>query len=105
MAEVTLDVLCWDHPRCVSPVKAAARAWAKTHPHVRFSIAARPLAAFNDQPVTEVAATAGLLLTAHPMVGRFAHEQALVPLQDVVEATTLAEWAAAWIGGRHESFH
>jgi multiple sugar transport system substrate-binding protein len=104
MAEVTLKVLCWDHPRCVTPVKAAARAWEQTHPQVTFSFAARPLAAFNDQPITEVAATADLLFIDHPMVGRVAQEQALLPLQDLLEETTLAELAADSVGGSHESY-
>jgi multiple sugar transport system substrate-binding protein len=102
---VRLTILCWDHPRCVNPVRAAAAAWEASHPEVRFAVTARPLAAFNDQPLTEIARTADLLFIDHPMVGRAAREEALMPLETLLDRGVLADLAANSIGGSHDSYH
>jgi multiple sugar transport system substrate-binding protein len=104
MGTVELTVLCWDHPRCVAPLKAAATAWRSEHPEVGFEVTARPLAAFNDQPVTEIASTADLLFVDHPMMGRVAQERALLPLEDLVPADTLAALTADSLGASQESY-
>lgn len=101
---VELRVLCWDHPRCVDPVRAAAAAWQRIHPEVRIEVGARPLAAFNDQPVTEIASTADLLFVDHPMVGTVADTQALVPLENLLDAEVLAALTADSIGNSQESY-
>jgi multiple sugar transport system substrate-binding protein len=101
---VQLRVLCWDHPRCVDPVRAAVAAWQRSHPEVRIDVRARPLAAFNDQPVTEIASTADLLVIDHPMVGTVAQTQALVPLEDLLDPEVLAALTADSLGGSQESY-
>jgi|UPI00047C316D multiple sugar transport system substrate-binding protein len=101
---VDLSVLCWDHPRCTSPVSAAAQEWQRLHPGVRISVTARPLASFNDQPLTEIAGSADLLFIDHPMVGSVARTQALLPLGDLVDVDVLDALAGDAIGASHASY-
>lgn len=81
---VRLRGLCWDHPRCVEPMKAAAAAYRLVRPDVVLEWDARPLARFNDQPVWEVDGY-DLIFMDHPMVGAVAERAALVPLDSVVD--------------------
>jgi multiple sugar transport system substrate-binding protein len=99
-----LTVLCWDHPRCVLPMRAAAHEWQRLHPDVRVDVAARPLAAFNDQPVTEIATAADLMFIDHPMVGTLAGTDAVLPLQDLLPAATLSALASDSVAGSHDSY-
>ena len=101
---VDLTVLCWDHPRCTSPVAAAAQEWQRLHPDVRISVTARPLASFNDQPVTEIAGSADLLFIDHPMVGSVEQTRALLPLGDLVGDDVLGALADDAIGASHASY-
>jgi multiple sugar transport system substrate-binding protein len=101
---VELRVLCWDHPRCVDPVTAAVAVWERSHPEIHIDVRARPLAAFNDQPVPEIASTADVLFVDHPMVGTAAQTQALVPLEDLLDAEVLAALTTDSIGGSQESY-
>ena len=104
MPAVDLTVLCWDHPRCTTPVQAAAKHWARLHPLVRLHITARPLAAFNDQPITEIAASADLLFVDHPMVGMAADSGALVPLEGLLDGQVLAALKSDSVGASHDSY-
>jgi multiple sugar transport system substrate-binding protein len=103
-SSVDLSVLCWDHPRCTSPVSAAAREWQRRNPDVRISVTARPLASFNDQPINEIAGSADLLFIDHPMVGSVAQTRALLPLGELVGDDVLAVLAADAIGASHASY-
>lgn len=101
---VDLSVLCWDHPRCTAPVTAAAREWQHHHPGVRLSVTARPLAAFNDQPLTEIAESADLLFIDHPTVGGAADGGALLPLDDLVGEDVLAALSADSVAASHATY-
>jgi len=68
---------------------AAAAAYRAVRPDVELAWAARPLAAFNDQPVWEIEAGFDLVFVDHPMVGAIAGRDALVPLDTVLDATVL----------------
>jgi multiple sugar transport system substrate-binding protein len=105
MRPIRLSILCWDHPRCINPVTAAASAWERRQERVTFAIKTRPLAAFNDQPITDIARSADLLFIDHPMVGRVAQEDVLVPLQRLLGSEVLSKLAADSIGGSHNSYN
>lgn len=100
---MALSILCWDHPRCVSPVRAAAAAWEQQH-GTTITVTARPLAAFNDQPISDIARAADLLFIDHPMVGRVARETALIPLDRLLDPSNLEALRADSIGGSHDSY-
>ncbi|WP_410791844.1 extracellular solute-binding protein [Kribbella sp. C-35] len=100
---MALRILCWDHPRCVNPVRAAAAVWERQH-GTTITVTARPLAAFNDQPISDIARDADLLFIDHPMVGTVAREAALLPLDRLLDASVLETLRADSIGGSHDSY-
>lgn len=105
---VRLRGLCWDHPRCVRPMAAAAEAYRAVRPDVVVEWDARPLARFNDQPVWQVAGGYDLIFVDHPMIGAVAARGALVALDTVldpgeparIEALSVHGDAYAWAGRR-----
>lgn len=103
--QVHLTILCWDRPCCVNPTTAAAAVWERSHENIGFTVRARPLAVFDNQPIVEIARSADLLFIDHPMVGRVADEDALVPMESLVGDAALAALAADSTGGSHHSYH
>lgn len=97
---MTLHGLCWDHERCVAPMRAAAAAWSGTP----VTWDARPLAAFNDQPLEEVADRYDLLFIDHPFVGTAAATGVLAPLDELLAPSELAALAAGAIGPSHAAY-
>ncbi|WP_291415948.1 extracellular solute-binding protein [Actinophytocola sp.] len=96
---VRLRGLCWDHPRCVRPMAAAAEAYRAVRPDVVVEWDARPLARFNDQPVWQVAGGFDLIFVDHPMTGAVAGRDALVPLDTVLDAGELDRVGALSVHG------
>ena len=86
---VRLRGICWDHARCVKPMAAAAAVWRSVR-GVEVAWDARPLSAFNDQPVEELAADYDLIVFDHPMVGAAARAGCLAPLDDLLPDSTSA---------------
>jgi multiple sugar transport system substrate-binding protein len=95
--------LCWDHPRCTRPMAAAAAEWHRRR-GVAVRWAARPLAAFNDQPIAEAAAGYDLVFVDHPMMGETAPTGCLAPLDELIPPPVLAALAADSIGGSHDTY-
>lgn len=102
--EVALRGVGWEHERCMGPMRAAARAWAKLRPGVEIEWSARPLAAFNDEPVEELARRFGLLVVDHPFAGTAARTACLVPFDELLPASVLAERADDSVGRSHASY-
>jgi multiple sugar transport system substrate-binding protein len=100
---VRLRGLCWDHERCVAPMRAAAAAWRERH-GIDVVWDARPLAAFNDQPVDELTDTYDLVFVDHPFVGTAAELGCLVPFDELLGATELEALAAGAVGPSHASY-
>jgi multiple sugar transport system substrate-binding protein len=101
---VTLRGLCWDHERCSSPMVAAATVWLE-RTGVEIEWESRPLAAFNEQPLSEVADRYDLLFIDHPFVGTAAHTGCLAPLDELVDTATLASLEAGSVGPSHAAYH
>ena len=100
---MTLRGLCWDHERCVAPMEAAAAAWAQ-RAGVQIAWEARPLAAFNDQPVSELTADYDLLFVDHPFVGTAAALGCLAALDELLDPSMLGALAAGSAGPSHASY-
>jgi multiple sugar transport system substrate-binding protein len=100
---VRLRGICWDHARCVKPMAAAAAVWRSVR-GVEVAWDARPLSAFNDQPVEELAADYDLIVFDHPMVGAAARAGCLAPLDDLLPDDVLDAHAADTVGGSHASY-
>jgi multiple sugar transport system substrate-binding protein len=103
-APVSLRGLCWDHPRCTEPMAAAAAAWRRLHPHVAVEWEARPLAAFNDQPITEAVRGYDLVFVDHPAIAEAVPSGCLRALDELLPATTLAALAEDSVAGSHGTY-
>ncbi|GIH14262.1 extracellular solute-binding protein [Rugosimonospora africana] len=104
MADIVLRGLCWDHPRCVAPMAAAAHAWSARRPQVTLHWDARPLAAFNDQPVADIIDGYDLVFVDHPTIPEAVGTGCLRPLDGLLDPATLAALARDSLGGSHESY-
>ena len=102
---VELRGLCWDHPRCTEPMAAAAAAWHDRNPHVTITWDARPLAAFNDQPITEAVRGYDLVFVDHPTIPEAVPSGCLRALDELLPAADLAALAADSIAGSHDTYH
>ena len=94
----------WEHERCTGAMRAAARAWAELRPGVAVEWSARPLSAFGDQPLEELARGFDLLVIDHPFVGAAAETACLALLDDLLPESVAAERAADSIGASHASY-
>lgn len=101
---LTLRGICWDHVRCVGPMAAAAALWRSVR-HVEVVWDARPLSAFNDQPVEELTADYDLIVFDHPMVGSAVRAGCLAPLDELLAEDVLARHAIDTVGGSHASYY
>jgi multiple sugar transport system substrate-binding protein len=80
-----LRILGWDNPRCMAPMRAATEHYRELHPHVNFSLTARPLASFNDQPIEALPGEADVVVFDHPMVPQAAAAASLLALDVVAD--------------------
>jgi multiple sugar transport system substrate-binding protein len=101
---IELRGITWDHPRGMAPMRATAAAYEREHPEVRITWEARTLQAFGDQPIEDLTMRYDLLIIDHPFVGRAAPGRLLLPLDEHLPASFLAEQAAQSVGRSHESY-
>lgn len=87
----------WDHPRCAEPMLAASAAW---HELTGVTVAweFRPLAAFNDQPLHELAPDYDLLVIDHPAIAEAVARGALRPLEELLPAERVRRLAQEAVG-------
>lgn len=97
MAEA-LSGIGWDHPRC--------RLALETIEHVGADVTwdYRPLSAFNDQPLRELAEDYDLLVVDYPHVGAAAEEGLLIPLDEAMSVAELTALGRSSIGPCFHSF-
>ena len=95
--------MAWDHPRAVNPLESISAAWAETS---GYSIEwdARPLKDFEDQPLEELATQYDLILIDYPFVGVAADSGLIVPVNDWVDASYLADQEANSVGPSFPSY-
>lgn len=96
--------MTWNHSRGLDPLVAAASAWqAQTGETIAWE--ARSLQEFESDSVEELARRYDLIVIDHPHVGGVAATGCLVPLDEAIDAATLAGIAAGSVGGSYESYH
>jgi multiple sugar transport system substrate-binding protein len=100
---MVLRALGWDHPRCMAPMRACAKAWQALG-RTRVEWKARSLAAFGDQPLEEVAGAYDLVVIDHPFCGRAARTRCLAPLDELLDGETLSELGGGAVGPSHASY-
>ena len=98
-----LRALGWDHPRCMSPMRACAVRWRATT-GVEIAWEARSLEAFGDQPLEEAAAGYDLIVVDHPFCGRAEATGCLTPLDRLLDAAELARLRDGAVGPSHDSY-
>ncbi|GAA5009328.1 ABC transporter substrate-binding protein [Actinopolymorpha pittospori] len=96
--------MTWSHPRGSASVHAATAAFTAVHPEVTVEWAARSLQEFEDVPVVELARRFDLIAIDHPFVGQAAATGALLPLDEVLPAETLAEQERNSVGPSYRSY-
>ncbi|MEP9390068.1 ABC transporter substrate-binding protein [Mesorhizobium sp. KR9-304] len=80
MSTIALKGLGWGHRRATGPLAPLSSRFSLLHPHVSIDWTIRPLTAFEDQPLSEVARAFDLLIVDHPFSGQIVEEALFVPL-------------------------
>ncbi len=96
--------ITWDHSRGYNPMVATAQAYSDAHPGVTIEWRKRSLKEFGDYPIEKLAQTFDLLVIDHPFVGFAAIDGCLLPLDEHIDPSFLAEQAANSVGKSHESY-
>jgi multiple sugar transport system substrate-binding protein len=96
--------MTWDHARGYDPLVATARAYERKHPHVAITWERRSLKAFEEFPVSALAADYDLVVYDHPFVGTAARSGPFLPLDEHLPEAFLAEQAANSVGASHDSY-
>jgi multiple sugar transport system substrate-binding protein len=94
----------WDHLRGWGGVRAAAAAFGHERPDVRVTWEVRTLQAFADQPLWELARSFDLIVLDHPTIGAAVAREALLPLDEHLEAAYLEEQVRSSVGRSAESY-
>jgi len=103
MPKPPLRIAAWDDPRCLRPLRMADEAWQRNGGSP-LCIRRRPLTAFNDQPVAELAATHDLMIVDYPHMLQAAAARAIIPVHDLVDAGQLSRFEARALGAAQRSF-
>ncbi len=104
-SSIELTGLAWDHTRGYIPLVAAAQRFGELHPNVTIVWHKRSLKAFGDQPLHTIASHFDLLVVDHPFVGYAATHSLLLPLDDYLPPTFLADQEAQSVGASYASYH
>ena len=77
-----LKVISWDHPRGFDPMVATANLFQKKNPEVEIKWDKRPLQAFADRPIEEMAFDYDLMVIDHPHVGEASRKNLIYELNN-----------------------
>lgn len=101
---VELAGITWNHTRGYLPMVATAQRYGEMHGEVAIAWQKRSLQQFADAPLPVLASRFDLLVIDHPSIGEAAEHELLLPLEDHVPASFLADQAAHSVGGSHASY-
>ena len=77
-----LKGIAWDHPRGFDPMVATANLFQKKNPEVEIKWDKRPLQAFADRPIEEMAFDYDLMVIDHPHVGEASRKNLIYELNN-----------------------
>ena len=80
-----LKGIAWDHPRGFDPMVATAKEFANRYPEVEIVWDKRPLQAFADRPIENMAFEYDLMVIDHPHVGEASRKNLLLELDSFNE--------------------
>lgn len=101
---VTLHGITWNHTRGYLPLVATAQRFGERFPDVAIVWQKRSLQEFADFPIEQLAERFDLIIIDHPFVGYAATHPTLLPLDQFLPATFLADQAANSVGDSHASY-
>lgn len=101
---IRLRALGWDHPRCMDPMRAAARAWTQQTPGVEVVWEPRSGDSFAYEPLEAVTARCDIVSFDHPHVGSAARSGCLLAFDDLLAPEALDALAHDSIGLSHASY-
>ena len=97
--------ITWNHTRGFLPMVATAQRFSEIHPDVEIRWEKRSLQQFADWPIERLAERYDLLVIDHPFVGYAAARGVLLPLDEHLPASYLADQAEHSVGASHASYH
>lgn len=95
--------MAWDHPRALNPLNAISAQWSRDR-DLTVSWEARPLKAFEDQPLDELASAFDLVLMDYPFVGTAAQSGLIAPVNEWVDVAYLCDQADHSVGPSYDSY-
>ncbi|HYC70330.1 MAG TPA: extracellular solute-binding protein [Opitutaceae bacterium] len=101
---IVLRGMTWRHARGRAPMEATARRFRELEPAIEVHWDVRSLKAFEDYPIERLAAEYDLVVLDHPCIGHAARAGALLPLDEHIPPTFLADQARHSTGASHRSY-
>lgn len=102
---IRLKGITWGHSRGYTPLVACAQRYEELHPEVSITWQKRTLQEFADFPIERLVHDYDLLIIDHPWAGCAAATQCVLPLDEHLPATYLAEQLQHTVGPSHESYY
>tara|TARA_Y100000590_G_C15697719_1_gene1005764 strand:- start:518 stop:1663 length:1146 start_codon:yes stop_codon:yes gene_type:complete len=103
---VQLKGISWDHPRGYDPMVATAKAFKDKYPEIEIIWEKRPLQAFADRPIENMAFNYDLMVIDHPHVGEASRKNLLLELNSFNEyKNKLFELSENSVGLSHQSYN
>ncbi len=103
---IQLKGIAWDHPRGFDPMVETAKVYQKQNPDVEIIWEKRPLQAFADRPIEEMAYDYDLMVIDHPHVGEASRKNLIYELnsnQEYKEQLKALELNS--VGLSHQSYN
>ena len=96
--------ITWNHSRGYTPMVATAQRFSELNSGMEVIWENRSLQEFADQPIDQLAKRYDLLVIDHPWAGSAAAAGLLLPLDEHLPASFLADQAANAVGLSHQSY-
>lgn len=101
---IKLRGITWDHTRGYLPMAATAQRFSELHPEIAIGWEKRSLKDFGELAPGQMAEEFDLLVLDHPFIGTAAAHEMLLPLEEHLPPSFLAEQAAHSVGQSHASY-
>lgn len=101
---ITIRGMTWQHERGVNPLVAAASDYNRIHPDVNIEWDARSLQDFENYPLELLADRYDLIMIDHPHLGAAVSENLLLPLDDLLAPSYLADQKLHRVGLSFDSY-
>lgn len=95
--------IAWDHPRAINPLVAISHRWT-ANSGIDVYWDARPLKAFEDQPLEELASVYDLVLMDYPFTGAAATSGLILPVDEWADADYMEDQRRNTVGPSFQSY-